>query len=617
MNAMILDGSGQPAPERISLRAGPLTMLYEAGMLRSIRLGTTEIVRGIYAAVRDHNWGTVPAVLRDVNIDARADSFDISFTSDHQQNDIHFVWRGTIIGASDGTLRFAFDGEALTSFKRNRVGFCVLHPMEIAGSSCGIEHIDGAIEHGVFPVAIAPHQPFFDIRAITHEVTPGLGAEVRMDGDTFEMEDQRNWIDASFKTYCTSLELPIPVTLLAGSKVRQSVTLRLIGQALTVSTSEATPTLRLDSAASVPLPSIGLGVASHGEALTEREIQRLKALNLTHLRVDLEPQTDVEAVLQQASDEAKRIGCPLEIAVHVSANIEEDLARVATAMETVQPQVARLLVYNFHQHATRRETIDAARHILNIKPFGSGTDAYFTQLNRNRPTAPLEWLTYSINPQVHAFDNPSLIETTLAAGLTVTSARAFSGSAKIAVTPITFKWRWSPDASAPEPPTPAGQLPKQVDVRQMSLFGAVWTLGMIKSLALAKPDSLTFYETTGWRGVMEREAGSPVPEKFASVAGGVFPMYHVFADVGEFAGGELLPLMSSDPLAYDGFVLRKDGAGGMRVLLANYTPIERHIKLEGLHGRFALTSLDETTADEAVRSPETFRARSGTLLEIG
>ena len=33
-------------------------------------------------------------------------------------------------------------------------------------------------------------------------------------GETFEMEDQRNWTDASFKTYCTPLSLPYPIKII-------------------------------------------------------------------------------------------------------------------------------------------------------------------------------------------------------------------------------------------------------------------------------------------------------------------------------------------------------------------------------------------------------------------
>jgi D-apionolactonase len=614
MPPVIYDGTGKALPESLTLRAGALSLVYADGMVRSVRLGSQEIVRAVYAAVRDQNWATIPGGLCDVKIDQRANAFDITFTSEHRQGDVHFVWHGEISGSADSIIRFSFDGEALSQFKRNRIGFCILHPMEIAGTACDVEIVDGGVQRGEFPRAISPHQPFFDIRAITHEVSPGLRAEVRMEGDTFEMEDQRNWIDASYKTYCTPLGLPYPVTVEAGTKIQQQITVRLLGSPANISVSENAPTIHIDKTA-VALPALGLGTASHGQALTEVEIQRLQALNLSHLRLDLEPSADIESVLDQASSEANRIGCPLELVIHVGENAEADLNRAASAVETLKPNIARILVYDYHQHATRRSTVEAARRILERfgVPIGSGTDAFFTELNRNRPPAELlDWVAYSINPQVHAFDNLSLVETLLTAGVTVESARAFSGTAKIAVTPITLKMRWNPNATAPDAPTPAGELPRQVDPRQMSLFGAAWTVGAIKSLALSQADSVTFYETTGWLGVMEREGGSPLPEKFASVAGGVFPMYHVFADVGAFAGGEALHSTSSHPFTVDALALRKDGQ--LRLLVANYTDQPQQVTLTGLSESFTRIDLDETTADIAARDPEQFRLSVGTPI---
>jgi len=53
--------SGGETPRPIELRAGPLTLSFEpyTAFLRHIRLGDHEVVRAVYAAVRDHNWATV------------------------------------------------------------------------------------------------------------------------------------------------------------------------------------------------------------------------------------------------------------------------------------------------------------------------------------------------------------------------------------------------------------------------------------------------------------------------------------------------------------------------------------------------------------------------------
>jgi hypothetical protein len=70
-----------------------------------------------------------------------------------------------------------------------------------------------------------------------------------------------------------------------------------------------------------------------------------------------------------------------------------------------------------------------------------------------------------------------------------------------------LKPRFNAVATGPEPEPAPGELPKPVDARQMSLFGAAWTLGAIARLAQSEAARLTFYETTGWRGVMETGDG--------------------------------------------------------------------------------------------------------------
>ena len=51
-----------------------------------------------------------------------------------------------------------------------------------------------------------------------------------MEGDTYEMEDQRNWTDASYKTYVRPLARPWPYTLDAGARLDQAVTLTVSSQ---------------------------------------------------------------------------------------------------------------------------------------------------------------------------------------------------------------------------------------------------------------------------------------------------------------------------------------------------------------------------------------------------
>ena len=622
-------GKDEPLPEQTQLRAGPLSMIFEAGDLRYIRFGNHEILRRIYVAIRDHNWDTILPQLSNVQIEREGDAFRITYDVANKMADVDFFWGGTITGDANGTITFSMDGEARSTFRRNRIGFCVLHPMGLAGSPCRIEKVDGAVEESTYPISIAPQHlidgeikpvaPFNNMRAVRYEVTSGVEAEVRFEGEIYEMEDQRNWTDASYKTYGTPLSEPFPVEVPAGTKISQRITLTLKTQDESrAEKSDATTeplTLEISSADTRPLPQVGLGVASHGEPLNVGELERLKLLNLSHLRADIDlTEPDYESGLRRATDEAQALGVSLELALFLTDAAAEELRAFAEVVGRVQPPIGRYLIFHKTEASTSAQWVDLARRYLTGAQIGAGSNAYFTDLNRGRPPVDaLDLVCYSINPQVHAFDNSSLIETLEAQAVTVESTRQFANGLPIAVTPVTLLARFNPNATGPEPEPVPGELPAQVDIRQMSLFGAGWTLGSIKYLSESGASSVTYYETSGWRGVMETANGSPLPEKFHSLPGAVFPLYHILADVGEFAGGEVLVSKSSDPLKVEGIALHKNGK--TRTLLANLTPDSQQVRVQQLTRTVRVRHLDETNAQTAMASPEAFRAERGELLQ--
>ncbi|MFB3920904.1 MAG: hypothetical protein ACE145_04235 [Terriglobia bacterium] len=622
---VIYYGVDEPLPEQVPLRAGPLTLAYEAGGLRYIRLGQREILRRIYVAVRDRNWGTVPPRISNLRKETTRDSFRISYEVTHRQGEIDFFWKGNIAGKEDGSIIFTLDGIARSTFLKNRIGFCVLHPIrECAGRPCVMEQVNGKIVEGNFPHYISPHQPFLDMRSISHEVMPGLTAEIRFEGDDFEMEDQRNWADASYKTYCTPLRLPFPVEVQAGARILQSVTLKMKGTIPSPIADRGAErlTLEIHEGKGSALPQTGLGMASHSEPLSQQAQARLRALNLSHLRVDLKlGSPDMETSLRRAVTDASGIFVPLEAALFLSPGTEEDgLRQLRALVDQLSPVVVRWLIFHEAEKSTTAQWVALARKILggynpNIK-FAAGTNAYFAELNRGQPPNDgIDLVTYSINPQVHAFDSATMVENLEAQTSTIESARQFVSGRRVVVSPVTLKPRFNPNATGPGPEPAPGELPSQVDARQMSLFGAGWTLGSIKYLAESGVHSLTYFETTGWRGVMETEQGSPVPEKFCSIPGAVFPVYHVLADICEFSAGEVVLSSSNAPLAVEGLTLRKDGR--TRILLANFTGQEQHIQIHGADtGKVgSVKFLDETNAQFAMTSPESFRKQRGEALK--
>ena len=586
------------------LRAGPLSLLFSNGDLRQLRVDGIEVVQRIYVAVRDHNWGTAPVTLNDLVIDDHGDHFLITFTAVHRQNDIGFTWQGMIQGDTHGTLRFSMDGHADTTFRRNRIGFCVLHPASAAGAPATLTHPDGSHTISQFPTLVSPHQPFMNLRAITHEVAPGHQVEVSFEGDIFETEDQRNWTDASYKTYSTPLAIPYPVTIEAGTKIHQAIGVRLVGRrphAAAVDVAAPPVTVTVANKATGNLPALGLGIASHGQPLTPQEIERLRALHLSHLRVDLDlSKSGFAETLARATNDANALNAALEIALFVGEDTQTELTALRNAFAQVKPKVARWLLFARYTNVTPAELVEAARPVLTSlapnAPLGGGTNLYFVHINRAHPPSDaLDFISYSINPQVHAFDPLSLVENMTAQPASVQSTAAFAGGRPIVISPITLRARFNADASGPEVPPAPGELPDNVDARQPTGFAAAWTLGSISHLAQSGVQSLTYFETTGWRGIIEVEDGCALPEKFASQPGTPYPLYHLFAALAPFVGGKLLPVAVNEPLNVAAIALQHEGQ--RCTLVGNLLDTPQRIVVEGVPGIVSLQTLGDDAGE--------------------
>ena len=505
----------------LPLTAGPLTMMFDTDIafLRYVRFGGQELVRGVFVAVRDRDWNTIPFSIDELNLDQTADTFSIHFFANSLNRDIAFRWQGTIDGTCEGVVRYRFKGESAAPFYRNRIGLCVLHPTgECTGKSCQIEHADGSSTQGIFPLCISPHQPFKNVRAISHSVQQGVQVRVSMAGETFEMEDQRNWTDASYKTYSTPLDLPFPVRVEKGTILEQSVTIELLGADLPKGSSVGVDIGKckvvIDWTQPIRRPEIGLQWPRQACCVPIAVIHRLQTVRPEHLRVDLwlnQPEWPIE--LKSAIEVAQSIDAKLEMAIFTDNASDESWHEWLQSLQKGRARVARVLLFHTSEKTTPPDLVAAAfgslRAIDREMQIVVGTNGYFAELNRGRPT-PIDDgpVCYSINPQVHAFDNLSLSETIEAQRATVDSAvQTFSSN--VVISPITLRPRFNPNATSSV--DLATELESAIDPRQSSGFGAAWTAGVFASL-LTHPNvnSLTLYEAFGPRGVIGGD-GSDLP----------------------------------------------------------------------------------------------------------
>ena len=441
----------------------------------------------------------------------------------------------------------------------------MLLPPELAGTPYVRETPAGPIEER-FPERISPRRDVADIEALRYQAGP-VGVALRFRGDRFDMEDQRNWTDASYKTFCTPLALPYPVRVEAGQRISQTVTLDLRvppgAGATPAAAAGGGPDVTVGPRAIGTLPPIGLGAASDGRPLGPGALERLRALRPAHLRVELDLRGAFWGdVLRAAGADAAALGAGLDVAA-VTDGAGAGIEALAAALASSPAPVVRFAPFAEQVWVTTRPLAARARAAGLPAPPGGGSRTDFAQLNMQEaliPFAELAFATYAINPQVHAFDDLSIVETLGAQAATVASARALAGDRPIVVGPVTLRPRFNPNAAAPEPPPPPGASLPQADPRQTTPFAAAWTVGSLHRLAAAGAAALAYFETAGPCGVVDA-SGAP------------YPVYETLAAVALSAGSELLDVTLRDPLAVEALALRRGSR--LLVVVANLTPEPR------------------------------------------
>jgi len=549
--------------------ADKLTVHFENGALRYIRYNNVELIRMIYFVVRDENWGSIFPEITWLEPETNISTFRISFKATCQRDNIIVEWDGLITGDANN-LEFMIHGHVLSNFLRNRIGFCVLHPIHnCVGQPVIIHHPQGESETGKFPEHIAPHQPFKDIAGMQWEVE-GVESTLRFEGDIFECEDQRNWLDASYKTYCTPLEVPFPVQVNPGDEIRQHISMHIRENKPGIK-SQASPTLQLKLLPNYRTPVPAIGLESNEATLSVQDKSLLQQLPCNHLRVEARMhEVSWQEGFQKRLDQVKALDLPVSLVLFMEKNSKQALNNLVYINGQIN-KLQEIILIDVNRSTVQPEYLDDVLTMVQNAfpgiPVGGGTDMYFTELNRSRPPAGrLDFLTFSVNPQVHAIDDLSLIENLETIPHVIESAHIISQHKPLHVSPVTLRPRFNPVATSNDDDA---QLMK-VDHRQNTLFNAVWSLGSFKHFAQSGVKKITYFQTVGAEGIMDK--------------GSKFPVFEAFQALLHYKGGQIIHTQSSHPLRFDGMILEKNGKS--MLFLMNYS--DRDIKIETPVGKVEL-----------------------------
>jgi hypothetical protein len=628
--AVKLCGTEQVDPPLRRLTAGRLSADFDNGALRNIRVDGVEVLRGIAFLVRDENWGTFTPRIEGLSVDERADGFTVRYRATCADAQRSLVYDATISGSPDGSLSFEADAEPQTDVLTNRTGFIVLHPIrDLAGQPVKVLREDGTTQTSVFPEMIDPRVPFTKVRALSHEFAPEAWATCSMEGeDAFEMEDQRNWSDASYKTYVRSLKQPWPYTLPKDKRFQQAVRLTVEGGAAKPDgraggvPSEAV--VRIGQAIGT-VPRIGIGVpAEEAQPALDRSklMQRLSPRWLV-CQIDLRLGHGLDDIQRYAAlAELTGAGVVLEIISRGTLDPHSELQPIADAvrksglsleavtvfpaqdMVSVQPDAPWPEMPSFQQ------TYDAARRAFPGVTLGGGMAAYFTELNRKRPPADaIDYATFTTCPAVHAADDVSVMETLEAIPHQIRSTKAIVGPDKpLRMGPIQLGCRENPYGKATTPNTDNRRACLScIDPRQRGLYNAAWTLGYLVAVAREGVEALAFGAPTGPFGLASRPADFEQPGFDGVGEALVYPAFHVVAGLTALSGAPLLDAQVTG----EGIAAIAVESDGRTVLwIANLGSEAQAVHLSGRPAEVKAAILSADTFDAAVADPDYLKAAS-------
>ena len=592
-----LTGTHELEEKPIRLVAGALSVDLSEGNLRTVRHGGIEVLRAVSYIVRDRDWGTYTPAISNLEIAMDEAGFTVSYDAECVGPGGEILRFAARIEGSEDSLFFSATAVPDADFETNRCGFCILHPIVgLAGEAVTVEHVDGSVAQTRLPDLIDPWQPFKSMRAITHQVAPGLLAECRMEGDAFEMEDQRNWSDASYKTYVRPLELPWPYVLPARNPMTQSVTLRFSGSVATAPSRAATDgVLRVGVGESGPrMPEIGIVVYPEDAEATLGRIDALRELSPQALLLHFDP-TKGHGAFEMAALAALAAAYPasvtLECAVPCQRALDDELSELASLVDdaglvldaiVVSPSVDRRSTppgSAWPDCPPLEELYDATRRAFPDIRLGGGMLSYFTELNRKRvPWDNLAFVTHCTCPIVHAADDASVMQSLEALPFITRSVGAIYGDRPYRIGPSTIAMRQNPYGSAAKDNPLLSRIPMAArDPRHNALFGAAWAVGYAARTTPAGVEQLVLSGFAGPFGVL---AGSGEP----SPRGALRPLGHVVNALASMAGMQTRGVEADDSKV--AALVAISAVGKTQALIANLTadPIAVDMSAVALRG---------------------------------
>lgn len=604
---MVFEFGAVEVPAQVrAVSAGPIAATIDGGALRKLCFGEIELVRQIDFPIRDQDWVTLPPRVTLEKLETRSDGFRYERRFEVAEGAL--ICRVIYEGSSKGAVTALGEATAKRDFVTNRTGFTVLHPLVgVAGRPVEVTSPSGLVRRAIMPDLISPAQPIKDIAGLAFEIE-GVKLNIAFVGEVFEMEDQRNWSDASFKTYCRPLVEPFAYVIPAGSTIHQEIRISVEGRPRALAAPADAP-VRIGAELSETTPEILL--AAEAGWLPDRNEVRLLAENgLKTLLLRVTPENAARLITEAKPFLYAGGSLDLEILLDDDAPAAAQLERVARSCDecgaapkhVVALPSAYLLSYQpdgrWPTGLSPREACLGLRSAFPGARIGAGVLTNFTEFNRCRPSdIESDYVTHGSSAIVHAADDASVMQTLETMPHTFRSARAIAGRRAYRLGLTAIGMRMNPyGANVSANPDQLRLTMAQWDPRARGLFGAAWAVGALSATMGHGVEAIALAAPVGPFGVLAHTGPVARPWYDDHPEAEVYPIFHALKAV---ARGGKRRAIEGLPTGLAGIAV--DGPDGARMVIANLSREERSFSV-GDSGRAA--RLDSATFATAVADPD-------------
>ncbi len=328
---------------------------------------------------------------------------------------------------------------------------------------------------------------------------------IKFEGILFEMEDQRNWGDASYKIYSGSLLDPFPYLEKEGSNFSQTIKIDVINKKQRSFPSKNI--VKIDHTTSYKFPKIGIKI----DSLIIPDDNLINNFDYYYYLIDFtkdftnvtsrsQKKIFLVALVDHTNDPDGELTKIYNFIIENKVNLDKILICPKIYLNSFQPAGVWPEVPELNEY------YKIAKKKFSNSQIVSGMVTNFTELNRKRPRIFYDLVSFSFTPIVHDSSDFGVLNTPETIPYILKTLKNFSNSSDVHIGPISIGMHFNPYGESLVNNKKKIRLEMaDSDPRHDQLFSLTWTLAVFIQSINKESKFFTFNSIYGHHGILNKD----------------------------------------------------------------------------------------------------------------